>query len=59
VRLKKGEYAGPPPNIVPLFSGFKPELNGGKDNTAAKKAARPVKRGKRNKRTGGSTKSAS
>ena len=27
VRLKKGEYAGPPPNILPLFSGAKPELD--------------------------------
>jgi hypothetical protein len=59
VRLKKGEYAGPPPNIVPLFSGVKPELERKPGKSRADDRAEHVKKprrragvGKRAKRSG-------
>jgi hypothetical protein len=60
VRLRKGEYAGPPPNMVPWFSGIKPELDRKLGKSCAvdraeriKKRKRRAGRRKHGKRSGG------
>ncbi len=59
VRLKKGEYAGPPTNYVPMFTALAQQLDdkqgksrGGDRPEQAKKRKRRTRRRKHGKRSG-------
>ena len=50
VRLKKGEYAGPPPNAVPWYSGVKLELDRKPGKSRGDDPAKHIKKRKRRTR---------